>query len=161
MYPWFSWAACPADPLSPLLHSFIPNLRALMLCPAFLTSQSVCFWIEVMRVRSLPWITSKRQSVPLIRCLQKSYMLKQVTLPSLPHLRYEFSSGLANPAWVHVMGSACSHDLTALSTEESGFRFKPEPPHWHWACHLYTPLLYSKFSLQVEFALFMYILIKI
>lgn len=155
-------SSMPCWPLVPsIAHSFIPNLRALRLHPAFLTSRRVCFWIEVTRVRSLPWLMSERQSVPLIRCLQKSYTLKQVTLPSLPHLHYEFPSGLANPASVHVMGSACSHNLTALSTEESGLRFKPEPPRWHWACHLYTPLLYSNFLLQVEFALFMYILIKI
>lgn len=86
-------SSMPCWPLVPTIaHSFIPNLWALMLHPAWLTSRRVCFWIEVMRVRSLPWIMSKRHSIPLIRCLQKSYMLKQVTLPSLPHLDYVFLS---------------------------------------------------------------------
>ena len=79
----FHSSSMPSWPLvTAIAHSFIPNLQALMLHPAWLTSHRVCFRIEVMRVRSLPWIMSKRQSIPLIRCLQKSYMLKQVTLSS-------------------------------------------------------------------------------
>lgn len=109
--PHFPWAAHPADTLPPhytQLYSWPMRAQASP-CTANFTYNLLLSW----RWNQHPKFWAGSNLSLFIRCLRKSYMLKQATLPFLSHMHYDFSPGLPFSECEHNSGlnQRLHHDI--------------------------------------------------